>query len=292
MINIITHVNSKDQIKPLKDIGCREVTVTTHFLSFGIEHTFDIEELEPFFHIANENNVRLGVLVNRLIMESEWHLLEAEIKKIEDFNPDFYIVSDVGVLYYLKNHFNRPVYFHSDTTVANTHDARVLLNYADKIMPARELTLAKKINIINDLKGNIMIPVFGYQVISKSYRPLLSSYFNEINKVDCVKNRKYFFREEKRDNLYIGFEDYHGFTMFTDKVLDLFKEKSLLEESGLEFGWIDSNFVDQDILYDVIRYYHDMLTISQLREKMQLWTIKTGELLNYQDTTTIKEGSE
>jgi U32 family peptidase len=292
MINIITQISCKDQIKTLKDLGCRELTVTTPFLSFGIEHTFSIEALEPFFHVANENDVKLGVLINRLIMETEWHMFETEIEKIEDFDPAFYIVSDVGVLYYIKKYLNKPVYFHSDTTVANTHDAKVLLNHADKVMPARELTLVKKIDIINDSRSSIMIPVFGYQVISKSYRPLLTNYFNEINKTDSVKNKKYYFREEKRDNLYIGFEDEHGFTMFTDKVLDLFKEKSLLEESGLEFGWIDSNFIDQDILYDVIMYYHDMLTIDQLQEKMQEWKIKTDELLNYQDTVTIKEGSE
>lgn len=292
MINIITHVHSEHQIKTFKNIGCREITVTTPFLSFGVEHTLKIEELKPLFHASHRNDIRLGILINRLIMETEWHLLEAEIKTIEDFNPAFYIVSDVGVLFYIKQHFNRPVYFHSDTTVTNTHDAKVLLQYADKVMPARELTLAKKIDIVGDLKSNIMIPVFGYQAVSKSYRPLLTNYFNEINKTDSSKNRKHYFKEEKRDNLYIGFEDEHGFTMFTDKVLALFKEKTLLEKSGLEFGWIDSNFIDQGILYDVIMYYHDMLTISQLKEKMNVWTIETDELLNYQDTVTIKEGSE
>ena len=292
MINIITHVHSVDQIKTLKEMGCYELSVTTPFFSMGIEHTSTMLEIKSYFEIAKKVNIRLGILINRLIMESEWLLFEAEIHDIYKFNPDFYIVSDLGVMLYIKQTTKKPVYFHSETTIANTNDAKLLLQYAESIMPARELTIKKKSEIIRALKEKVMVPVFGYQVISKSYRPLLTNYFNEIQNPEKVKMKKHFFREEKRDNLYIGFEDDHGFTMFTDKALNIFKEKHFLEEAGLKTGWIDSNFIDNEVLYDVVMYFHDLISYQQLEEKMLQWKIETDELLSYQDTTTIKEGSE
>lgn len=290
MIEIMTHIHDQDQILSLKSSGCHRLTVTTPFLSSGIEHTFDLDNISMLFDIAENIDLKLGIMINRLIKETEWTTLLDQLHVIGIMRPSFYIVSDVGVLFYLKQQTDIPVYFHSDTTIANQYDASLMLEHgADIVMPARELTLEKKLQIIKSLQANIMIPVFGYQVMSRSYRPLLSNYFSQIEKNIPSKHNLFYFKEDQRDNIYLGYEDDHGFSMFTDEVMSLLEEKQQLEDAGLTLGWIDSNFLKEEDIQTVIEYFHDRITLEQTISRLTNSNIKLGKGLNYQDTATIKE---
>lgn len=292
MINIMTHVYQTSQIKKYASLGCKKVVFTTAFLSSGIEHTTSHLDINKLFLQAKESNVQLGLLINRLMMETEWKTFLNELETISINKPDFFVVSDVGILYYLSLNTDKEIIFHSDTTIANVNDAQMLLDHgASFIMPARELTFDKKFEIAKSFPKRTMLPVFGHQIMSKSYRPLLTNYFKEINKTYPSKFKPYYFKEERRDHYYIGYEDDHGFCMFTDKMIHLFDEKEKLEDIGLPFGWMDTNFIDEPIIEMVIAYFHDRIS----KEDMFLEFTKMNVVnlldhgLNVQDTTLIKE---
>lgn len=293
MIEMLVQIHNKDQISKFKEKSCNYFCVTTPFLSSSLEHTSSIHEIIEIEKIIKLNNSKIGLIINRLIMESEFSQFEEELNSILNvLSFDFYIVSDVGVLLYLQSTSNAPVFFHSDTTIANAHDASVLLeNGASKIMPARELTLDKKLDITNQLNDKIMLPVFGYQIMSKSYRPLLTNYFHQISVNNQSKFKKHFFKEEKRDQFFIGFEDAHGFSMFSDHVVHLIEEKEQLEQNNCKFGWIDSSFIEDEIISEVIAYFHDKISkqqmLSVLKAHSKNHVFSKG--LNYKDTALSKE---
>lgn len=294
MINIITHLHQSSQIKKYASLGCEKVVFTTAFLSSGIEHTTKHESIDELFDEAKASNIQLGLMINRLIMESEWDAFLFELETVTLHKADFFIVSDVGVLYYLSMHTKKEVIFHSDTTIANVHDAEMLLQHgASTIMPARELTFTKKLEIASAFPTQTNLPLFGYQIMSKSYRPLLTNYFKEVNKSYTSKFKRYYFKEERRDSYYIGYEDDHGFCMYTDKVIHLFDEKEQLEAIGLTHGWIDNNFLDEEMIEIAILYFHDRISKEDMFEKFtknnQVGLLDHG--LNIQETTLVKEKS-
>jgi collagenase-like PrtC family protease len=292
MINIITHIDHPSQIKKYASLGCKKLVFTTAFLSSGIEHTTRNEAIDELFNQAQLSQIQLGLMVNRLIMESEWDVFIDELEMITIKKLDFFVVSDVGVLHYLSMHTTKEIIFHSDTTIANTHDATMLLNHgATSIMPARELTYQKKYEIASMYPTRTLLPLFGYQIMSKSYRPLLTNYFKEINQTHETKFKPYYFKEERRDHYYIGYEDDHGFCMFTDKIIHLFDEKESLEAIGVSYGWMDANFVDEDMLENAIAYFHDRISkagmYAHFNKNNQEELLDHG--LNIQDTTLVKE---
>ncbi len=293
MIEMLVQIHNKDQITKFKEKSCNYFCVTTPFLSSSLEHTSSIHEIIDIEKSLKPNESKIGLIINRLIMENEFNEFEIELNSVLSVvSFDFYVVSDVGVLLYLQSTSNAPVFLHSDTTIANVYDASVMLkNGASKIMPARELTLNKKLEITNQLNDQIMLPVFGYQIMSKSYRPLLTNYFHEIDVENQSKFKKHFFKEEKRDQLFIGFEDDHGFSMFSDHVVHLIEEKEQLEQNNCKFGWIDSNFIEDGIISEVIAYFHDKISKQQMLSVLKLHSKNHvfSKGLNYKDTALSKD---
>lgn len=293
MIETIVHVNNSEQIDLFAQSGCRNFVITTAFLSSAIINPTQIDNLNSLKSMADKFQSKLGLLINRVILESEFDTLIKEINDIlQKVSFDYFIVSDVGVMFYLKTKLTKNIYFHSDTTIANANDAMMLLeNGATLIMPAREITYEKKVDIVAQCPKQIMLPIFGYQVMSKSYRPLLTNYFNQINQTNPSHYEKFYFKEDQRDQKYIGFEDQHGFSMFTDTIVHLIDEKIYLENIGLKYGWIDTNFIEDDIIANVIAYFSNKITNDEinlyLHQQSQNHQFSSG--LNYQDTTLAKD---
>ena len=293
MIETIVHVNNPEQIELFTQSGCRNFVVTTAFLSSAIINPTQIDNLNSLKSMTEKFQSKLGLLINRVIVESEFETLIKEIDSIlQKVTFDYFIVSDVGVMFYLKAKLTKDIFFHSDTTIANANDAMMLLeNGATLIMPAREITYEKKVDIVVQYPKQIMLPVFGYQVMSKSYRPLLTNYFNQINQTKPSQYEKFYFKEDHRSQKYIGFEDQHGFSMFTDTIVHLIDEKINLENIGLKYGWIDTNFIEDNMIAKVIAYFSNKITYDEvnqyLRQQSQNHQFSSG--LNYQDTTLAKE---
>lgn len=291
----MTHVHQPSQIKKYATLGCEKLVFTTAFLSSGIEHVTKEDAIAGLLLEAKEATVQLGLLINRLIMESEWQQFVDEIEKLDLENIKFFVVSDVGVLYYLSTHYSKDIIFFSDTTIANSEDAAMLLNHgAASMMPARELTYDKKYEIAKKYPTQTLLPVFGYQIMSKSYRPLLTNYFKETSQTHTSTHVPYLFKEERRDHYYIGYEDDHGFCMFTDKIVHLFDEKEELESIGLAYGWIDTSFIDETTIEHVIAYYHDQVSKESLDDFLKQTNLDTqlSHGLNRQDTTLVKEKAD
>jgi len=293
MIETIVQVHNKDQINQFKEKSCRYFCVTTSFLSSSVEHFSSFDEIIEIEKEVKKDDLKIGLMINRLIMEREFSAFEDELNSIlQKTSFDFFIVSDVGVMFYLQSLYNVPVFFHSDTTIANVHDALIILdNGASKIMPARELTLKKKLEITSELSDQAMLPIFGYQIMSKSYRPLLTNYFHQIQREGLVKFKKHYFKEDKREQYFIGFEDDHGFSMFSDHVVDLIDEKNQLEDNNCKFGWIDASFIEDEIIGDVIAYFHDAISKDMLIKTLEKYSShhNFSKGLNYTDTNLAKE---
>lgn len=293
MIEVILPVSNQTQAEYFINKSGSHFCVSTVFLSSGLEHTSDLETIAQIYQVCHGASAKLGILINRLILESEFESFIQEFKAVlAVFTPDFVIVSDVGVMFYLQQHYQIPIYFHSDTTIANANDGQVLIDEGvSLIMPARELTLAKQVALTQALKEHIMLPIFGYQIMSKSYRPLLSNYYKQINQPVPSKYQKFYFKENKRDEYYLGFEDDHGFSMFSHAIIDMIQEKPQLEAAGLKYGWIDTNFIEDEIIGAVIQYFHDYIRKDDLEEFISQYQDhhQFSKGLHYQDTSLTKE---
>lgn len=292
-MKIITEVFKLESIQPYIDSGVTTLMVTTPFLSAKYPESTSIEKLKAIVDVAKRAGCEVALLINRLIMEKEWHQFEQEIDHLKMVEFDYFVVHDLGVMFTLKQKFSKvEIIFHSDTTMANALDIDFLLHHgADVVAVARELTHQKKLNLVEKFHNKLMLSLFGHQVMSTSYRPLLTNYFQEIQKDIKIENRWFKMREQQRSEFYLALEDQHGFHMFTGEIISALKHLQTYKEHDLGFAYIDSAFLPESLVCLVaqtIKHGYDHQTF--LKAFNQLNLDKTiGEGLLYTDTTNQKE---
>jgi U32 family peptidase len=288
-MNLFVPIHNHEQLAAVASLKVSAVILSTAFCSSKTQYPLTIDELASLSKKSTEKKVPWYLSVNRMMLQGEWSTFEQEIQQVSTFHPTGFIVSDLGVMYYLKKNYpDKKIILQTDTTIANAQDVEILLSLGvDVVALARELTLNEITEIVLRHGNHVMISGFGYQCMSTSSRPLMSNYFEYIQQDFDVLYKRFTLQEEGRNERYPAMQDTHGFHIFTSSVLEVFDEANTLEEVGLNHLIIDSLFIDDDTVQSVIKTFNKKMiieeAISEISKKYLL-----SKALYYTPTSAIK----
>lgn len=186
--------------------------------SFGMRSApanFNYDELKKACVFAHSKNVKVYLTCNTVPRNFEIDVLPEFIEKTVDAGIDAYIVTDIGVLQYIKKYAPN-VEIHISTQAGITNYAAANAFYemgAKRVVLARELSLEDIAEIRAKTPDNLDIECFvhGAMCVSFSGRCLLSNYMTgrDSNRGDCAQpcRWKYALCEETRPGQYFPVED-------------------------------------------------------------------------------------
>lgn len=204
---------------------------------------FTPEELRQGIAYAHSHNAKLYLTLNTMPKDAELSILPDYLRITKELKPDAYIVSDPGVLEYIKAYIPDAVIHLS--TQANTLNAAACRfwykNGVKRIVLARELSLAdiKEIRANTPPELELECFVHGAMCVSYSGRCLLSNYYvnRNANNGACAQpcRWKYYLYEEKRTADVIEAEQNpEGTYIFSSKDICMIQHIPELIDAGID----------------------------------------------------------
>ena len=241
--------------------------------SFGLRAfagNFSDEEIKKACKVAHEKGKKIYVTLNIVAKDEDFEGLDEYAQTLVDAKVDGVIVSDVGIIYYLRQNFpSLDVHVSTQANVINSKSAKFFADLGVKrIVLARELSLEQIKNIRKNLPKEVELEAFvhGSMCISYSGRCLLSNYLKcrDANHGECVQpcRWKYYVREEKRNDSMEVEEDERGTYIFSSKDLCLIDHLKELEDAGVNSLKIEGRMKTAYYVATVVNAYRkaiDML---------------------------------
>lgn len=227
---------------------------------------FTDEEIVLAMNFLHENGKKGYVTLNIVANDSDFDEIDQYLNLLVSAKVDGVIVSDLGLISYLRNNFPQlDVHVSTQANINNSYAAKVYKDLGVKrIVLAREMSL----NQIKNLKkavGNLEIEAFvhGAMCISYSGRCLLSNYLTgrDSNRGACVQacRWKYFIREESRDDEMEIQEDERGTYILNSKDLCLIDHLKELEDAGIDSLKIEGRMKSDYYVASVVNAYRRAL---------------------------------
>jgi len=223
----------------------------------------EIVEAMQFLHSRGKVGY---ITLNIVAKDGDFEGIDEYLKLLERAEVDGVIVSDVGLVYYIRKNFPKlNVHVSTQANVNNSQSAKF---YADmgvvRIVLARELNL-EEIKNIHEKNPNIEIETFvhGAMCISYSGRCLLSNYLTgrDSNRGACVQacRWKYFIREENREDEYEVEEDERGTYILNSKDMCLIDHIDKLKAAGIASLKIEGRMKSDYYVASVVNAYRRAL---------------------------------
>ncbi len=224
---------------------------------------FTDEEIEKAMLFLHENGKKGYVTLNIVAKDIDFENLDPYLAHLEKCKVDGLIVSDVGLIYYIRKNFpSLNVHVSTQANVNNSQSAKFFADMGvTRIVLARELSLNDIKNIRKNLPASVEIEAFvhGAMCISYSGRCLLSNYLTgrDSNRGACVQacRWKYFIREESRDDENEIQEDERGTYILNSKDLCMIEHIKELEEAGIASLKIEGRMKSDYYVASVVNAY-------------------------------------
>lgn len=202
---------------------------------------FEDDEIVKAMKFLHEREKKGYITLNIVAKNSDFQQIDKFLQLLVDAKVDGVIVSDVGMIYYLRKNFPQlNVHVSTQANVNNIYSAKFFADMGvSRIVLARELNLNQIKEIASSLKGKVEIEAFvhGAMCISYSGRCLLSNYMTgrDSNRGACVQACRwnYTIREVNKTEEYPIEEDQRGTYILNSKDLCMIKHLKELEEAGI-----------------------------------------------------------
>lgn len=231
------------RLKTAVDFGADAVYIGGKI--FGMRATplnFTFDQMKEGVQYAHERGVRVYLTLNTLPTNEEMRQLPEYLPKINDTGVDAVIVTDMGVLSYVRDILpDMEMHISTQAGVVNYASATALYKMgAKRVVLARELSFDEIIDIRKNTPEDLEIEAFvhGAMCMSFSGRCLLSNYIvnRDANRGECAQpcRWKYHLMEEKRPGEYyqIG-EDENGSYILNAKDMCMIEYIPQLVEAGI-----------------------------------------------------------
>lgn len=207
-IELLAPVGSMKKLSTALHFGADAVYLAGK--DFGLRafaDNFSYEEIAIAVSLCHKQNKKAYVTINIFAQNSDFGQLKEYLKILEQAKVDAVIVSDVGVVAFIKKHSKLDIHL---STQANTTNKYAVDFWRDmglsRVVLARELSLESIREIADFVDGAIELEAFvhGAMCISYSGRCLLSSYLanRDSNRGECVQSCRweYNITEKSRPN--------------------------------------------------------------------------------------------
>ena len=202
---------------------------------------FSADEYEAIRKV--KGNKKLYTALNIYFHDSDIETLEKESDYIHQYPLDGFIISDIGILGYLKKHFpDKELHLSTQANCVNTEAAKMYRDMGIKrIVLGRELSL-KEIEAIKKNVLDLEIEVFAHGAMCLAYsgRCFLSKYLADrsANQGDCAHSCRWQYRvleESERPGEYFPVVQGENFTsILSSKDLCMIGHLKELEDAGVD----------------------------------------------------------
>ena len=202
---------------------------------------FSADEYEAIRRV--KGNKKLYTALNIYFHDSDIETLEKESDYIHQYPLDGFIISDIGILGFLKKHFpDKELHLSTQANCVNTEAARMYYDMGIKrIVLGRELSLKEIETIKNNVPG-LEIEVFAHGAMCLAYsgRCFLSKYLADrsANQGDCAHSCRWQYRvleESERPGEYFPVVQGENFTsILSSKDLCIIGHLKELKDAGVD----------------------------------------------------------
>ncbi len=246
---------------------------------------FSLEELEKAINYAHEKKKKFFLTANIFFHEKDIIAFKEKIKEISKLGIDGIIVSDPGVLFFLREKYPEiPIHISTQANTLNSETARFYEKLGVKrIVLARELNLNEIKEIRDKTSLELETFVHGAFCIAYSGRCLLSNYFTnpsiykpgkkpetmkvektrDANQGDCSQSCRwsYYLVETNRkdDFLPITLEENNATTILSSKDLNLAPFMKELIEAGINAFKIEGRMKSIYYVANTARVYRRII---------------------------------
>ena len=242
---------------------------------------FSDEEIVKAMDFLHAHGKKGYVTLNIVAKDSDFENINPYLQLLVEAKVDGVIVSDVGVIYYLRKNF--PTLNVHVSTQANVNNSFSANFFADmgvtRIVLAREMSIDEIALLRKNLPENVEIEAFvhGAMCISYSGRCLLSNYLTgrDSNRGACVQacRWQYTIREVgRKDELPIE-EDERGTYILNSKDLCMIEHLKELEKAGVVSLKIEGRMKSDYYVASVVNAYRRALDkkneMSLLQEELE-----------------------
>jgi putative protease len=238
---------------------------------------FSMDDVDVAMTYLKKHHKKGYVTLNIYPWSHEYDHLITSARQLEEIGVDAFIVSDLGVIWALKqNGLQTPIHI---STQANTVSYQSVLAYADfgakRVNLARELSLKQIEEIQSKLKDHMIeteVFIHGAVCFSYSGRCAMSDYLasRKANRGECTHpcRWKYCLVEEKRPNEYIPiFEDERGTYLMNTKELALFPFVPELKRLNVRSFKIEGRMKSIHYVASTVAFYRQVLNGKTFTEE-------------------------
>lgn len=256
---------------------------------------FGEEELKKAVEFVHKNNKKIYITVNIVAHNKDFDGLGEYLKFLKDIEVDGVIVSDLGVISYIKEYADG-LEFHISTqaNVTNKHTAKMYADLgAKRIVLARELSFDEIKEIREFLPNDVELEAFvhGAMCISYSGRCLLSNFLTgrDGNCGECVQACRWEYTISSRDrggNKYEIQEDERGTYILNSKDLNMIEYLKQLHESGVTSLKIEGRMKSAYYVANIVNAYRRAIDLFYKGEKVTKELIEETKKSSHRDYTT------
>ena len=242
---------------------------------------FSDEEIVKAMEFLHAHGKKGYVTLNIVAKDSDFENINPYLQLLVEAKVDGVIVSDVGVIYYLRKNFpTLNVHVSTQANVNNSFSAKFFADMGvTRIVLAREMSIDEIALLRKNLPKNVEIEAFvhGAMCISYSGRCLLSNYLTgrDSNRGACVQacRWQYTIREVgRKDELPIE-EDERGTYILNSKDLCMIEHLKELEKAGVVSLKIEGRMKSDYYVASVVNAYRRALDkkneMSLLQEELE-----------------------
>lgn len=235
--------------------------------SFGLRAfagNFENDEMEKAVNYAHSIGKKVYVTLNIMAHESDFDNLLPYVKFLESIKVDAVLVSDLGILDFIKT--NAPsleIHVSTQASVLNSYAINLLVRLgAKRIVLARECSIEDIKKIRTKIPKEIELETFvhGAMCISYSGRCLLSNYLTGrgSNQGACVQACRWEYtisERNRKDDKYPIEEDERGTYILNSKDLNMIKHIKELFDAGVNSFKIEGRMKSQYYVANVVNAY-------------------------------------
>lgn len=237
---------------------------------------FDDDEIVKAMQYLHKHGKKGYITLNIVANDSDFEHLDDYLSLLIKAKVDGVIVSDVGVIYYLRKNFpSLNVHVSTQANINNSYSAEFFADLGvTRLVLAREMNLENIKKMHENIGDRLEIEAFvhGAMCISYSGRCLLSNYMTgrDSNRGACVQacRWKYVIREENKSDEYPIEEDERGTYILNSKDLCMIDYLDELRDAGICSLKIEGRMKSDYYVASVVNAYRRALDKTLESDKL------------------------
>ncbi|MFA6843348.1 MAG: U32 family peptidase [Bacilli bacterium] len=249
-MKLIAELQSLDNLNDYQDIDY--LLIPTSFSLASSHAPLTSPEIAKVMQWTTINKTKAVIKVDQLIENKYLNSFFRYLDKYAYYDCLF-LYSDFAVFNYFDNKgmLNKLMY-NAPTLVCNTKDCEFYNKRGIKVILSNELSIEEITECAKE--KNVIVQSYGYFPIYYSQREILSLYNKNVSGDTDYKNKLYYLKEEKREEMYPVFEKENYTVIFSKAKILIYKD---LEKIKPEYIFINSNFLKPDNFKMILNLYVD-----------------------------------